>query len=163
MAGVILGPERHRRWSDATKIKIFGETLMPGVKVSDVMARYNVSSSLVYTWRKQARLGLFGPMKQGAFAPVAIVESPLLTPSISQICDVVSPDFGLEDLIPVDTEQADPVQASTGERSYSDSMTMAGATMVVALPDGVRIMVGKDVDEAALGRVLRATMQAGAR
>jgi hypothetical protein len=43
------------------------------------MAHYNVSSNLIYTWCKQARLGLIAPMKQGAFAPVAIVE-PAMTP-----------------------------------------------------------------------------------
>jgi Transposase len=144
LAGVILGPERHRRWSDAQKIKIVGETLVPGVKVSEVMARYNVSSSLVYTWRKQARLGLFGPMKQGAFAPVAIVQAAVPLPSDAPVYSTMSEDFTPEPMLPGETdfEPANLVPQSDA--------------MVVALRDGVRILVNNGVDEEALGRVLRA-------
>jgi len=37
------------------------------------------------------------------------------------------------------------------------------AAMVVALPDGVRILVNNGVDEAALGKVLRALSKAHSR
>jgi transposase len=153
LAGVVLGPERHRRWSDAQKIKIVGETLVPGVRVSEVMARYNVSSSLVYTWRKQARLGLFGPMKQGAFAPVAIVEAAVPPPSDAPVYSAMSEDFTPEPMPPGETD-FEP----TNLVPQSD-----GAAMVVALPDGVRIMVNNGVDEGALGKVLRALSQAMGR
>jgi transposase len=153
LAGVILGPERHRRWSDAQKIKIVGETLVPGVKVSEVMARYNVSSSLVYTWRKQARLGLFGPMKQGAFARVAIVQAAVPPPSDAPVYSAMSEDFTPEPMPPGETD-FEP----TNLVPQSD-----GAAMVVALRDGVRILVNNGVDEGALGKVLRALSQAMGR
>jgi transposase len=153
LAGVILGPERHRRWSGAQKIKIVGETLVPGVKVSDVMARYNVSSSLVYTWRKQARLGLFGPMKQGAFAPVAIVEAAVSLPSDSPVCLAASGDIAPE---PLSHDQIEHDAADHASQSN-------GAVIVVALPDGVRILVNGGVDEGALGKVLRALSHAMGR
>ncbi len=146
MAGVVLGPERHRRWSDAQKIKIVGETLVPGVRVAEVIARYNVSSSLVYTWRKQASLGLFGPMKQGAFAPVAIVEAAVSLPSDSPICLAASDKLTSGPLSHDQIEHDAADHASQSER----------AAMVVALPDGVRIFVNNGVDEGALGKVLRA-------
>ena len=46
-----------RRWSDAEKLEILAEAFRPGVRVCDVMARRDVSSSLIYTWRKQLREG----------------------------------------------------------------------------------------------------------
>lgn len=46
-----------RRWSDAEKLEILAEAFRPGVRVCDVIARREVSSSLVYTWRKQLREG----------------------------------------------------------------------------------------------------------
>jgi hypothetical protein len=116
------------------------------VRVSEVMARYNVSSSLVYTWRKQARLGLFGPMKQGAFAPVAIVQAAVPLPSDAPVYSTMSEDFTPEPMLPgqTDFEPANLVPQSDG------------AAMVVALRDGVRILVNNSVDEEALGKVLRA-------
>ena len=76
MSGVVLGgPERRRRWSEGEKVAIVAETLAPGVTVREVMERHGLASSLIYTWRKQARLGLFGPMRSAAFAPVAMIEA----------------------------------------------------------------------------------------
>lgn len=150
MAGVILGPERHRRWSEAQKIKLVGETLMPGVKVAEVMARYSVSSSLIYTWRKQARLGLLGQLApvggQLAFAPVAIVEPKADVTSDSPICLMVAQGMEAE---PLQHNQIVPEPVEQAQQSD-------GTAMVLALPDGVRILVNDGVDEGALGKVLRA-------
>jgi transposase-like protein len=86
MAGVVLSRlERRRRWSEDEKAAIVAEILVPGVSVRDVMDRHGLSSSLIYTWRKQARLGLFGPMRSAVFAPLAVV--PSSQPMISQVCD----------------------------------------------------------------------------
>ncbi|MEJ8631867.1 transposase [Sphingomonas sp. I4] len=41
-----------RRWSDAEKLEILAEAFRPGMRVCDVIARREVSSSLIYTWRK---------------------------------------------------------------------------------------------------------------
>ena len=46
-----------RNWSDAEKLEILAEAFRPGVRVRDVLQRRDLSSGLVYTWRKQARLG----------------------------------------------------------------------------------------------------------
>ena len=46
-----------RRWLDAEKLEILAEAFGPGVRVCDVIARREVSSSLIYTWRKQVREG----------------------------------------------------------------------------------------------------------
>ena len=74
MAGVVLSRlERRRRWSEDEKAAIVAEILVPGVSVRDVMDRHELASSLIYTWRKQARLGLLAPMRSTVFAPLAAV------------------------------------------------------------------------------------------
>ena len=47
------------------KLEIAADAFRPGVRVRDVLQRRDLSSGLVYTWRKQARLG-----KLGGVAPV---------------------------------------------------------------------------------------------
>ncbi|TVV69684.1 IS66-like element accessory protein TnpA [Sphingomonas solaris] len=55
MVGRVSG---RRNWSDAEKLEILADAFRPGVRVRDVLRRRDLSSGLVYTWRKQARLGL---------------------------------------------------------------------------------------------------------
>jgi transposase len=65
-----------RSWSDAEKLEILAEAFRPGVRVRDVIARREVSSSLIYTWRKQARLGKLGGVAPAlpTFAEVRVAE-----------------------------------------------------------------------------------------
>jgi transposase len=65
-----------RSWSDEEKLDILAEAFRPGVRVRDVIARREVSSSLIYTWRKQAPAGkLVGvPPMLPAFAAVRVAE-----------------------------------------------------------------------------------------
>ncbi len=61
MDGDVLGPERRRRWSDERKREIVLASFAPGVLVKDVCRRHDVSTSLMFAWRRQARNGgLFG-------------------------------------------------------------------------------------------------------
>jgi transposase len=147
VVGVVLaGRERHRRFSEAQKIAIIGESFLPGVRVREVMERHGLASSVIYTWRKQARQGHFSGGRSGMFAPVAIVEPQADVTNESAICVAVAQDLEQGPLQhdPIVPESADPAPQSDG------------AAMVVALPDGVRILVNNGVDEGALGKVLRA-------
>lgn len=65
-----------RRWSNTEKLEILAEAFRPGVRVCDVIARREVSSSLIYTWRKQLREGqLAGVMPSlPVFAEVRVAE-----------------------------------------------------------------------------------------
>ena len=49
-----------RSWSDEEKLEILAEAFRPGLRVRDVIAQRKVSTSLIYTWRKLARLGKLG-------------------------------------------------------------------------------------------------------
>jgi hypothetical protein len=102
------------------------------------MARYNVSSSLIYTWCKQARLGLIAPMKQGAFAPVAIVE-PAMTPLSDRAVSIaVGEGFSPEPLV-------DAAPTPLRDCQSRDTLHGDGTAMIVAWPDGVRVMVNGGV------------------
>jgi transposase len=63
-------PVRKRRWSAAEKASIVGEGLAPGAVPTEIMRRHGISSSLFYTWRKQALAE--APTR---FMPVRIAES----------------------------------------------------------------------------------------
>lgn len=45
--------ERRRRWSDEERLRILGEAFSPGACVSQVARRHDVSTALIYTWRRK--------------------------------------------------------------------------------------------------------------
>jgi transposase len=53
---VLGGVERRRRWSRDDKMRIIEETLAPGAVVTEIARRHSISTSLVFTWRRRARL-----------------------------------------------------------------------------------------------------------
>ena len=62
MDGDVLGLERRRRWSDERKREIVLASFAPGILVKDVARRHDVSTSLVFAWRRQARNGIVARM-----------------------------------------------------------------------------------------------------
>lgn len=74
-----------RRWSDAGKLEILAEAFRPGVGVCDVIARREVSSSLIYTWRKQLREGKLAGVVPSlpVFAEVQVAEPVVRTPQLA--------------------------------------------------------------------------------
>jgi len=53
---VLGGVERRRRWSRDDKVRIIEETLAPGAVVTEIARRHGIATSLVFTWRRRARL-----------------------------------------------------------------------------------------------------------
>ena len=53
-----VGVERRRRWGREEKLRIVRESLAPNAVVTDVARRHEISTGLLYTWRKQALAGL---------------------------------------------------------------------------------------------------------
>ena len=51
---LITGTERRRRWCDEDRERILGEAFAPGAVASDVARRHDISTGLLYTWRKRA-------------------------------------------------------------------------------------------------------------
>jgi transposase len=65
----------HRRqWTAIEKLQIVEESQAAGASMAEVARRYNLSTGLIYTWRRQAKAGALsgGPASQSRFALVAI-------------------------------------------------------------------------------------------
>jgi len=52
---LLTGPGRRRTWSAAEKAEVVAETLVPGVRVSDVARRWQLHPQQLFGWRHQAK------------------------------------------------------------------------------------------------------------
>jgi transposase len=50
---VFSGPERRRRWSEEERLRILAEAFSPGACVAEVCRRHDISSALIYAWRRK--------------------------------------------------------------------------------------------------------------
>ena len=57
---VLVGPERRRRWSIEQKKAIVTAAFAPGAVVRDVARQADVTSSLIYRWRRHLRVAANG-------------------------------------------------------------------------------------------------------
>jgi transposase len=126
MDGKVLGVERRRRWSKEEKARIVEETLMPDAVVCEVARRHGVAQSLLFTWRRQARVAEVSGADGSILLPVEI--RTMTTPS-----------------------RAEPPRqlraATNGRRSKS-------GVIEIELGSGSRVRVDNEVDADALRRVL---------
>jgi transposase len=128
---VVTRGERRRIWSGEEKRLILIEAMQPGAMVAEVARRWGIGTGLIYTWRRRLRDGELGvmPTPAPAFAQVTVTPAPA---------------------------------AAEAERpaSLREVPTEAGdhgaGRIEIALPCGATVRVGRDVDEAALRRVLAA-------
>src|SRR5260221_14611325 len=69
---LLTGPERRRRWSEDERRLILAAAFAPGAIVADISRRYEISTSLIYKWRRQTSATESG----AAFAPAIVVDEP---------------------------------------------------------------------------------------
>lgn len=73
---IITGTGRRRRWSVDAKGAIVAESFAPGASVSAVARRHDISPSLLFLWRRQARRAKVAERGAGdaplGFVPIAI-------------------------------------------------------------------------------------------
>jgi transposase len=133
MRGELLeNAERRRRWSFDDKVRIVEASFETGVSVCSVARRYGIAQGLLFTWRRQAREGRLGGDEQApVFVPVAITPEPSL---------------------PVPTQQSDDPRAPAPLRRPRRK----SGVIEIDLGGGRRLKVDRDVDAAALRRVLDA-------
>ena len=123
-----VGVERRRRWRREDKLRIVRESLAANAVVTEVARRYEISTGLLYTWRKQALAGLLE-----GFTPVRIVAN------------------GEASTLPAIGEAKDRTAEETKavvRRSYG--------LIEVIWPNGIVVRVDGDVDDRALCSVLAA-------
>ena len=126
MQGKVLGFERRRRWGAEAKAHIIGETLLPGAVVSEVARRHGVSQSLLFTWRRQARVEALG-VGDGSILLTVEIEPPV-APASNQDAESLGP-------------------ASRRRR--------ASGMIEIELGAGKRVRVDNEVDADALRSVLK--------
>lgn len=121
---------RRRSWSEDEKERIVAETFQPGASVSIVARRHDLNANLLFTWRRQAgaRQGL-ADGGAAAFVP-AVIEAER-SASGSQTFE----------------------QDQSAARLAASSALNTGR-MEIVLAGGARVIVGNDVNEAALTRVV---------
>lgn len=121
----VLGAiERRRRWSRDLKMRIIEETLAPGAVVSEIARRHGIATSLVFTWRRQARVAS-GASTVPRLVPVRIA----------------APTLPVDGTLPIEPPSAAPVRKRR-------------CLIEIKLGDGKSVRVDENVDAEALGRVL---------
>ena len=131
---VITGRERRRRWSLQDKLRLVAEASEPGAMIRAVAARHGVSESLLFTWRRQARQGLLAQ----------VLDHPVFVP--------------VQTFMPTGTALALPDE-TLGPASQPASATRSSGVpglIEIDLGGGRQVRVGRDVNLAALRRVLAA-------
>lgn len=75
---VLPGPERRRRWGEAQRLQILAEAFSPGACAAQVARRYDISTGLLYTWRRKflqpAEAPLASPSPEAGFVKAVVVE-----------------------------------------------------------------------------------------
>jgi transposase len=120
------------RWTPEEKQRIVAESFGAPRIVSATARRHGLSNSQLFTWRRLAREGkLIADADAVAFVP-AVVAPELRIPD-------APPEPGPESLLP-----------------QADRKARAGGRMEIVLSGARRVIVGSDVDAAALMRVIDA-------
>jgi len=79
---VLTGRERRRRWSEDDQRRIMMAAFAPGAVVADISRQNDISTSLIYKWRREALAARGG----SAFAPAVVVgDSTPVTPDAAAI------------------------------------------------------------------------------
>lgn len=133
---VITRGERRRRWSVEEKREIVAASLQPGVRPSEIIQRYGITSGQLYAWRQQLTRRIGGE----------------LAPSVPGFARVaVAPEQ--RDATPA-TEVSGP---ASGRRSAPVPLPAASRTrglIEIMLPGGTSVRVDAHVDDRALRCVL---------
>ena len=82
---VFSGPERRRRRSEEERLSILAEAFSPGACVAEVARRHDVSTALVYTWRRS----LCQPVSEPDFAEAVVVAGDGAAPPIAPLAVIV--------------------------------------------------------------------------
>ena len=126
---IITGVERRRRWRVEDKLRIVAECERPDACLAAVARRHDVSSGLLWNWRRQARRGRLRVDLAPNFFPVQVTDEPI---------------------------SRNPGKRSTSLAVPPGMPTSADAQIEIMLADGTMVRAGQNVSLATLRRVLTA-------
>jgi transposase len=133
--GELLGRvERRRRYSVEQKLAVLTEATAPGANMSEVARRHGLVPAQVYKWRRLAELGVIGVPGASELPSFVAVEITKDVPSLPAPVPEVRP-------------------AAVNDAPRRRRRKKAGL-IEIELEGGRRVRVDRDVDAAALGRVL---------
>jgi len=128
--------ERRRRFSVEQKLAVLAEAMAPGANMSEVARRHGLVPTQVYKWRRLAELGVIGMPGASELPSFVAVE-------IAQ--DVRS--------LPAVVPESKPAAVRDAPRRRQRKKA---GLIEIELAGGRRVRVDRDVDAAALERVLDA-------
>lgn len=124
---VLTCPERRRKWADDVKVAIVAEALEPGVVVSDVARRHDVTPSQLFGWMRRFR--------DEALARRAPPETPMFAPAVVDVAPVsMSPASS-----PVPAEAVAEIEISVGGATVRIRGAVDGRTLAAVLK-ALRVM-----------------------
>jgi len=100
---IINGVERRRRWRTEDKLRIVAEVEAPGACFAEVARRHDVSRSLLWNWRRDARRGQLARRTAGAepmFLPIQISDPSPVEMGRSEAQHLRQPDNRIEIVLP---------------------------------------------------------------
>lgn len=92
---VFGGPERRRRWSVEEQRRILEEAFAPGACVAQVARRHDVSTALVYTWRRKLGAALVASQGDQGFVEAVVLEDKISMPAPEQPAIMVELSHGV--------------------------------------------------------------------
>ncbi len=141
-----------RSWSLEQRQRIVAEALAPNASVAEVARRHGLNANLVFKWIRRAREGWPDRRRPATarrepltFIPIALVDEsagqhaalPARAATIDLVADA-------------------PTRIKSQKPRREAKRTGRRGVIEIGLPDGARISVDADVDEAALRLVLSA-------
>lgn len=129
---VIARVSGRRFWTVEQKLTMLRDAFGPGGSVRTAMERHEVTSGLLYTWRRNAMAGL-------------LIDRP--AKALASPAEPVAPPFA-------EVVIADPVTSPSVSPSPPMRTPEAAGRIAIDLPNGVRLSVDASVDAEALARVL---------
>jgi transposase len=137
---VITRGERRRRWSIEEKREIVAESLGPGIRPSEVIHKYGITSGQLYAWRQQLTRRVDG---QSARPPASFARVDVATGERAVQAASV-------------TEAPATPAAKPQAQVPAIAMPRAKGLIEIVLPGGTSVRVDAHVDDRALRCVLDA-------
>ena len=126
--------ERRRRFSVEQKLAILTEATIPGANLSEVARRHGLLAAQVYKWRRLAELGVIG------------------VPGASELPSFVAVEIAIDvPPLPAPVHGDNPPAVTDAPRRRRRKKV---GLIEIELEGGRRVRVDRDVDAAALRRVL---------